>query len=63
LIYVAAMAVGVIAFVVARIDDTSGWILAGFVGVVMLAFGALLAMVPVYGTSRHSLYRIARSAD
>ena len=63
LLYVAAMAVGVIAFVVARIDDTSGWILAGFVGVVMVAFGALLAMVPVYGSSRHSLYRITRSAE
>lgn len=63
LMYVAAIAVGVIAFVVARIDDTSGWILAVFVGVVMLAFGTLLAMVPVYGTSRHSLYQIARSPD
>ena len=63
LIYVAAIAVGVIAFVVARVDDTSGWILAGFVGVVMVTFGTLLSMVPVYGTSRHSLYRIARSAD
>jgi UDP-GlcNAc:undecaprenyl-phosphate GlcNAc-1-phosphate transferase len=61
LIYVAGVAVGVIAFVVARIDDTSGWILAGFVGLVMAAFGALLALVPVYGTSRHSLYRIERS--
>ena len=63
LIYVAAIAVGVIAFVVARIDDTSGWILAIFVGVVMVAFGALLALVPVYDSSRHSLYRISRSGD
>ena len=61
LIYVASISVGVIAFVVARIDDTSGWILAIFVGVVMLAFGALLALVPVYETSRHGLYRIAKS--
>ena len=63
LIYVAAIAVGVIAFVVARIDDTSGWILAGFVGLVMAAFGGLLAMVPVYETSRHSLYRIAKTTS
>ncbi len=63
LIYVAAIAVGVIAFVVARIDDASGWILAGFVGVLMFAFGALLALVPVYETSRHSLYRISRSGE
>jgi UDP-GlcNAc:undecaprenyl-phosphate GlcNAc-1-phosphate transferase len=61
LIYVAAIAVGVLAFVVARIDDTSGWILAIFVGLVMLAFGALLALVPVYETSRHGLYRIGKS--
>ena len=61
LIYVAGIAVGVIAFVVARIDDTSGWILAGFVGLVMVAFGALLALVPVYDTSQRSLYKIARS--
>ena len=63
LIHVAAVAVGVIAFVVARIDDTSGWILAIFVGVVMVAFGGMLALVPVYDSSRHSLYRIARSGD
>jgi UDP-GlcNAc:undecaprenyl-phosphate GlcNAc-1-phosphate transferase len=61
LIYVAGVAVGVIAFVVARIDDTSGWILAGFVGLVMVAFGALLALVPVYDTSQRSLYKIART--
>jgi UDP-GlcNAc:undecaprenyl-phosphate GlcNAc-1-phosphate transferase len=61
LIYVAGVTVGVIAFVVARIDDTSGWILAVFVGVAMLAFGVLLALVPVYESSRHGLYRIAKS--
>ena len=63
LIHTAALAVGVIAFVVARIDDTSGWILTLFVAAVMLALGVLLAMVPVYGTSRHSLYRIGRSSE
>ena len=61
LIYVAAVAVGVVAFVVARIDDTSGWILAVFVCTVMFAFGSLLALVPVYESSRHGLYRIAKS--
>ena len=63
LIYVAAIAVGVIAFVAARVDDTSAWILAAFVGVLMVAFGGLLALVPVYESSRHSLYRISRSAE
>jgi UDP-GlcNAc:undecaprenyl-phosphate GlcNAc-1-phosphate transferase len=63
LIYVAAITVGVIAFVVARIDDTSGWILTGFVGLVMAAFGALLALVPVYGTSRHTLYQVTRAGE
>jgi UDP-GlcNAc:undecaprenyl-phosphate GlcNAc-1-phosphate transferase len=63
LIHTAAVAVGVLAFVVARVDDTSGWILAVFVGVVMVAFGSLLSVVPVYDSSRHSLYRFAKSAD
>jgi UDP-GlcNAc:undecaprenyl-phosphate GlcNAc-1-phosphate transferase len=63
LIHTAAVAVGMLAFVVARVDDASGWILAVFVGVVMVAFGSLLAVVPVYDSSRHPLYRFAKSAD
>jgi UDP-GlcNAc:undecaprenyl-phosphate GlcNAc-1-phosphate transferase len=62
-IYSAAAAVGVVAFVVVRVDDTSGWILAGLCGTLLSIFGALLALVPVYPSSRHSLYRISRYDD
>ncbi|MFM8947193.1 MAG: glycosyltransferase family 4 protein [Actinomycetota bacterium] len=62
-IHVAAAAMGTVAFVVVRVDDTSGWILAGLCAVLLGAFGTLLALVPVYATSRHSLYRVTRIED
>jgi UDP-GlcNAc:undecaprenyl-phosphate GlcNAc-1-phosphate transferase len=58
-IYSAAISVGVVAFVVVRVDDTSGWILVGLCGVLLSIFGCLLALVPVYPSSRHALYRIS----
>jgi len=61
LIHLAGAAVGVIAFVVARVDDTSGWILVGLTAVLMAGFGTLLAMVPVYDSSSHALYRVEKS--
>jgi len=61
LIHLAGTAVGVVAFVVARVDDTSGWILVGLTVTLMSGFGALLAMVPVYESSRHTLYRVEKS--
>jgi len=63
LIHVAGASVGVIAFVIARVDDASGWILAGMTAVVMIGFGLLLAMVPVYDTSTHALYQVRRADD
>jgi len=63
LIHVAGASVGVIAFVIARVDDASGWILAGMTAVVMTGFGLLLAMVPVYETSTHALYQVRRADD
>ncbi len=62
-IHAAATAVGAVAFVVMRVDDTSGWILFGICGVLLAALGCILATVPVYSTSRHSLYRIDRVAS
>jgi UDP-GlcNAc:undecaprenyl-phosphate GlcNAc-1-phosphate transferase len=59
-IHFAAAAMGTVAFVVVRVDDTSGWILTGLSAVLLGAFGVLLALVPVYPTSSHSLYRIDR---
>ncbi|MFM8650336.1 MAG: glycosyltransferase family 4 protein [Actinomycetota bacterium] len=61
LIHLAGAAVGVVAFVIARVDDTSGWILVGLTVTLMSGFGALLAMVPVYESSRHALYRVEKS--
>ncbi|MFM8650039.1 MAG: glycosyltransferase family 4 protein [Actinomycetota bacterium] len=61
LIHLAGAAVGVIAFVVARVDDTSGWILVGLTAALMAGFGALLAMVPVYDSSSHALSRVEKS--
>ena len=50
----------VVAFVVVRIDDTSGWILAGLVAGLLGTLGGVLALVPVYSTSSHSLYKLTR---
>jgi len=61
LIHLAGASVGVLAFVIARVDDTSGWILAGLAAALMAGFGAMLAVVPVYETSRHALYQVRRS--
>lgn len=63
LIHIAGASVGVIAFVVARVDDTSGWILVGLTAALMSGFGTLLAMVPVYETSTHALYQMRRAHD
>ena len=61
LIHLAGVSVGVIAFVIARIDDASGWILVGLTGALMCGFGALLSLVPVYDSSTHALYRVERA--
>ena len=60
-IHLAGASVGVLAFVVSRIDDASGWILVGLTCVLMFGFGILLAVVPVYDTSRHALYQVRRT--
>ena len=59
-IYAAAVSVGVVAFVVVRVDDTSGWILTGLVAALLATLGGLLALVPVYSSSSHSLYKLTR---
>lgn len=57
-IWGAGAAVGVVAFVVARVDILSAWLLAGLVAALMSGAGVLLGRVPVYETSRGRLYRI-----
>jgi len=59
LIYVGGASVGAVAFVVARVDLTSAWILALLVGVLLAALGVLLARVPVYEGSTRTLYTIS----
>lgn len=52
LIYVAQIALGWIALIMSRVDLTTGYMIMGFVVVIALFFGTLLAMVPVYEHSR-----------
>ena len=59
LIYAGGASVGTVAFVVARVDLTSAWVLAGLVGVLLTGLGVLLARVPVYEGSSRTLYTIS----
>jgi UDP-GlcNAc:undecaprenyl-phosphate GlcNAc-1-phosphate transferase len=52
LIYAAAIALGWLAVAMSRVDVVTAYILAGFVAAVGLFLGILLALVPVYETSR-----------
>jgi hypothetical protein len=59
LIYVGGASVGTVAFVVARVDLTSAWILAVLVAVLLAATGVLLSRIPVYDGSKRRLYTIS----
>jgi UDP-GlcNAc:undecaprenyl-phosphate GlcNAc-1-phosphate transferase len=59
-IYFLAAALGVVSFVVSRIDSTSALILVSLVGIAMALVGVLLLMVPVYPESRLSHYFVSR---
>jgi UDP-GlcNAc:undecaprenyl-phosphate/decaprenyl-phosphate GlcNAc-1-phosphate transferase len=48
LIYVAAVSVGIVGFVVSRIERAPAYWLAGLIGALALFLGVLLARVPVY---------------
>jgi UDP-GlcNAc:undecaprenyl-phosphate/decaprenyl-phosphate GlcNAc-1-phosphate transferase len=62
LIYTGGVSVGAVAFVVARVDLTSAWVLASLVGLLLTGFGVLLARVPVYEGSSRTLYTISAEA-
>ena len=62
-IYAAAATAGVVAFVTARVDTVSAWILAALVLGLLGVAGVLLSTVPVYPGSRKPLYRFAESAE
>ena len=58
LTYFASASVGVLCFVMSRVDPTSAWILAVLIVVIMFAGGLLMAMVPVYPESRRRHFAI-----
>lgn len=58
-IYGAGVSVGVIAFVIARADLLSAWVLAGLVIALLSGAGLLLGRVPVYGTSPRRHFAIS----
>lgn len=60
-LYFAAAAVGVIAFVIARVDLVAAWTLAGLVFVALLGLGFLAYNVPVYPTSKQKLYSVVET--
>ena len=52
LTYVATAVIGVLCFVVSRVDPISAWILAILVAVPLVCAGILLSLVPVYPARR-----------
>ncbi len=58
LTYFASASVGVLCFVISRVDPTSAWILAVLIAVTLFSGGVLLAMVPVYPESRRRYFAI-----
>jgi UDP-GlcNAc:undecaprenyl-phosphate GlcNAc-1-phosphate transferase len=57
-IYSAGISVGVIAWVIARSDLTSAWVLAGLVVLLLGGAGVLLSRVPVYKSSDRPHYQL-----
>jgi UDP-GlcNAc:undecaprenyl-phosphate GlcNAc-1-phosphate transferase len=57
-LYVAAASVGVIAFVIARSDETAAWVLAGLVAVLLFGLGVLAYNVPVYANSKQRFFTV-----
>jgi UDP-GlcNAc:undecaprenyl-phosphate GlcNAc-1-phosphate transferase len=57
-LYVAAASVGVIAFVIARSDETAAWVLAGLVAILLVGIGVLAYNVPVYENSKQRFFTV-----
>jgi UDP-GlcNAc:undecaprenyl-phosphate GlcNAc-1-phosphate transferase len=58
LTYLASASIGVLCFVISRVDPASAWILAILIAVTLFSGGVLLAMVPVYPESRRRHFAI-----
>lgn len=56
LTYVSAAALGVVSFVVSRVDAASAWILSGLVAGLLVLAGILLSLIPVYPESMRKHY-------
>ena len=57
-LYFAAASVGVLAFVIARVDLVAAWTLAGLVAVALIGLGILAYNVPVYAKSKQRLFSV-----
>ncbi len=57
-LYAAAAAVGVVAFVISESDRSAAWILAGLVAVLLVGFGVLAYNVPVYANSKQRAFTL-----
>ena len=55
-LYTAAAAVGVVAFVISESDRSAAWTLAGLVAVLLVGFGVLAYNVPVYANSKQRAF-------
>jgi UDP-GlcNAc:undecaprenyl-phosphate GlcNAc-1-phosphate transferase len=58
-IYVAAISVGVVAFVISESDKSAAWTLAGLVAILLVGLGVLAYNVPVYENSNRRLYKLS----
>jgi UDP-GlcNAc:undecaprenyl-phosphate GlcNAc-1-phosphate transferase len=61
-LYAMAISVGVVAFVLPRVDETSAWILTSLVAVLLLSVGVLTYNVPVYPESKRDLFVLAKKS-
>ena len=61
-LYAMAISVGVVAFVLPRVDETSAWILTSLVAVLLLSVGVLTYNVPVYPESKQDLFVLAKKS-
>lgn len=62
-LYFAAASVGVLAFVMARVDLVSAWTLGGLVIIALVGLGTLAYNVPVYENSKQRLFSVVEHTN
>jgi UDP-GlcNAc:undecaprenyl-phosphate GlcNAc-1-phosphate transferase len=60
ILYLLAGTAGTIAFVIARVDNTSAYLLTGLVAIILVFLGVVAYQVPVYENSARNLYKVVR---